>query len=265
MTLIGHALAMSLYLFAAVYGWRPGRAAVRGQGVPWILAVGAGLHTLGLYGMHLETPPVPLQSLPAALSLIGWLVAAAYLVALFFARLGGIGAWIGLVAAGFTLLAELGLQGGLYASGAGKGSPLWSHAHVLLSTAGFSMLALASLAGLAYLAKRRALKRKVSGPRGPELPSLESLDRAEHVTLTFGFVLLTLGVITGFVWGLGSDRSPWTGHALFLLASWFIYLVPVGLRLIQRQHGPRPARGVVLSFVVLAFSYIGIRVLGSIA
>ena len=75
MTLAGHALAVALYLFAAVYGWRPGRVDARGRGVPWILAAGAALHTLGLFGMHLETPPVPLQSVPAAVSLIGWLVA----------------------------------------------------------------------------------------------------------------------------------------------------------------------------------------------
>ncbi len=213
--------------------------------------------------MHLAVPPVPLESVPAAFSLIGWCAAVGYLLALPFARLGGIGAWIGLVAAAFTLLAEIGLQ--LGGAGDTPRGGLWSHAHVLLSTGGFAVLTLSSLAGLGYLAKERALKRKSGAPRGPELPPLESLDRVEHLTLSLGFVLLTLGVVTGFVWGLDRQASPWTGHALFLLASWAVYLVPVGLRLVRHQHGPAPARGVVVCFAVLAFSYIGVRVLGAIA
>jgi ABC-type uncharacterized transport system permease subunit len=267
MTLIGHALAAALYLFAAVLGWRPARGVVRGRGIGWILGAGAALHTLGLYGMHLEQPPVPLESVPAALSLIGWLVSLAYLGALTAARVQSAGAWVALVAALFTLVAELGLQIGGAPSHPPAGSPLWSHAHVLLSTAGFSLLALASLAGLGYLAQERRLKRKARVPRGlgPELPSLESLDRAQHLSLMLGFVLLTLGVITGFAWGLGRSDGAWSVHALFLLISWLGYLFPVALRLVRHQHGPRPALGAVFAFALLAFSYLGVRMLGSVA
>ncbi len=48
MTLIGHALAAALYLFAALIGWRPARGVARGRGVASVLAVGAALHALGL-------------------------------------------------------------------------------------------------------------------------------------------------------------------------------------------------------------------------
>ena len=41
-----------------------------------------------------------------------------------------------------------------------------------------------------------------------------------------------------------------------------VYLVPVSLRVVQRQHGPRPARSVVLGFAVLTFCYVGVRLLG---
>jgi ABC-type uncharacterized transport system permease subunit len=266
MTLAGHALAASLYLLGALLGWRPARGVERGRGVRWSLMGGAALHTLGLYGMHLEQPPVPLESVPAALSLIGWLISLAYLGSLSVARVQSAGAWVALLAALFTLGAELGLQLGAAPARPAAGSSLWSHAHVLLSTAGFSLLALASLAGVGYLAQERLLKRKPRTPRGvgPELPSLESLDRVEHIALSLGFVLLTLGVVTGFAWGLGRGESPWSVHALFLLLAWLGYLFPVSLRLVRHQHGPRPALGVVFGFALLAFSYLGIRVLGSV-
>jgi ABC-type uncharacterized transport system permease subunit len=267
MNLLGHALAAALYLFGAVLGWRPARGIERERAVRWSLSLGAAVHALGLYGFHRVEPPIPLESVPAALSLIGWLVCLAYLGALAFARVQSGGAWVALVAALFTLTALLGLELVAAPDVAPAGSALWSHAHVLLSTAGFSLLALASLAGVGYLAQERLLKRKPRAPRriGPDLPSLESLDRVEHLALSLGFVLLTLGVVTGFVWGIGRGQSPWTVHALFLLLAWLGYLFPIGLRLVRHQHGPRPALGVVFGFALLAFSYLGIRVLGSVA
>jgi ABC-type uncharacterized transport system permease subunit len=267
MTLIGHALAAALYLSAAVLGWRPLRGLHPGRGVRWLLAAGAALHALGLYGMHRQDPPVPLESVPAALSMIGWLLSLAYLGALGVARVQSAGAWVALLAALFTLSSEIGLQHGVGPAAEPRDPPLWSHAHVLLSTAGFALLALASLSGAGYLAQERRLKRKSRAPRGvgPELPSLESLDRAQHLTLILGFALLTLGVITGFAWGLARQESLWSVHALFLLLAWLGYLFPVALRLVRRQHGPRPALGAVFGFALLAFSYLGVRMLGSLA
>jgi ABC-type uncharacterized transport system permease subunit len=173
----------------------------------------------------------------------------------------GVGTWVAGAAALFTSAAAVGLMGveklppvDVAAGGA------WSHAHVLLSTLGFSLLALTSLAGLAYLTKKRALKRNEAARFG--LPSLESLDRMEHVTLSLGFSLLSLGMATGFLWSMNRGASPWTQHSQWLVVAWAIYLLPVGMRVINRQHGDRPARIVTFGFAFLAFSYLGIRLLG---
>lgn len=285
MTLLGFALAAALYLLSAAAGFRT-RAIGRGGVVvvgddgadpdgaqasaaasprPIALLMGAGVlvHGLGLWGLHVEEPPIPLESFPAALSVIGLLVAFGFLVSMAAARVGTAGGWVALVAALFTLSAEVGLQLSVSAERA-TGGTLWSHAHVLLSAGGFSLLSLASLSGLGYLAKERSLRHPGEG-RAIVLPSLESLDRAGSVTLSAGFALLTLGVITGFAWGIAAGATPWTGHAVLLLISWFVYLIPVGLRLVGREHGALPARGVVMSFALLLVSYIGVRVFGTVA
>ncbi len=216
-----------------------------------------------MLALHLQTPPVPLESFPAALAMVGWLIAAGFLGSLAFVRVRSTGPWVALLAAFFTLLADAGLWLSMGTAPADPGSSAWSHAHVLLSTAGFAVLALASLAGLGYLAKERELKRKTRSRVA--LPSLESLDRAEHATLAVGFALLTLGVISGFFWGVVRGASPWSVHSLLLMLAWLVYLIPVGVRVVQREHGSRPARSVVLGFAFLAFSYIGIRLLGAAA
>ncbi len=258
---VAHGLAALLYLLAAALGARALRRGRAASGVAGWIAAAAAVHAWGFVWLHGQEPPVPLSSFPAALSLIGWLLAVSFLLSLGVARVRDVGAWVAGLAGGLTVLAALGLATGPAAVSPGSGAGAWSHAHVLLSTLGFSLLALASLAGLAYLAKERALKG--NSPARFALPSLESLDRLVHLTLTFGFPLLTLGVVTGFVWGASHDFSPWSGHALWLLVAWAVYLVPIGMLVLGRQHGDRPARGAVLGFALLAFSYIGIRLIGA--
>jgi ABC-type uncharacterized transport system permease subunit len=257
MTLIAHGFAGALYLFAAFLGWNGRKAG----GIRFVVAFAALLQAVGFYGLHLQSPPVPLSSFPAALSLIGWGVALAWLVAPRWLGLRSSGPWVATIAAGFTIPAVLGLQLSAPHVDAAQGAGLWSHTHVLLGTAGFSLLALASLAGLGYLAKERGLKRRRPWHSG--LPALESLDHAEHVTLALGFALLTLGVATGFAWSVSQALDPWNRHTAFLLAAWGVYLLPVGARVLRQQRGAWPARGVVLGFLFLVCSYIGINLIGA--
>lgn len=259
MTGIAGPVAALLYLASALLASRRNAPGQRFHLSGWLLGAGALVQMVGFYGLHLEVPAVPLESFPAALSLIAWLIVASYLLSLGVARFRGMAAWVATAAFLVTLASDLGLRmrqpmAGAVEAGAG------SHAHVLLSAAGFSLLALASLAGVAYLMQERALKQHHRGRLS--FPSLESLDRVEHVTLSLGFPLLTLGVVTGFVWSAERGLALWTWHAVFLLGAWIVYLVPVSLCVIRREHGRAPARSVVVSFGLLAFSWIGVRLLG---
>lgn len=254
-----HALAAALYLAGALRGALSLRRGHALRGVAWWIALAAGVHAWGFVSLHTQDPPMPLSSFPAALSLIAWLLAVSFLLSLRVARVRAVGAWVAGLAGGLTALAALTLDAARPVAAAGPASSVWSHAHVLLSTLGFSLLALASMAGLAYLAKERALKSH--RPARFALPSLESLDRLVHFGLSTGYPLLTLGVVTGYVWGVGHGSSPWSGHALWLLFAWAVYLVPISMLVLRRQHGDRPARGAVLGFALLAFSYIGIRLI----
>jgi ABC-type uncharacterized transport system permease subunit len=259
MTGLSHALASAVYALAALLGLRALWAGAQPPAlVAWLIGAGVAVHGAAFVALHGAQPPVPLESFPAALSLIGLLVSVAYLVSLSLSRVRGVGLWVAGVAALFTALACLGLE--LRAGTAAERGGPWSHTHVLFSACGFSLLALTSLAGAAYLVKQGELKRKRDVRFA--LPSLESLDRMEHWTLSMGFALLTLGMASGFAWGSARGASPWTHHSAWLVAAWVVYLLPVGQRLLSHQHGERPARLVVGGFAFLSFSYLGIRLLG---
>jgi len=256
-----HLLAAAAYGLAAWFGFRAERGAKSEARVSALLLAGAVVHAAGLVALHVDTPPVPLESFPAALSMIGCLVAVSHLLSLRIASVREVGAWVGVATASLTLFSLVGLALREPSEAGGSGGA-WPHAHVLLATLGFSLLALASLAGLGYITKERALKRKTHSRF--ILPSLESLDRAGQLTLSLGFPLLTLAVASGFAWAVYAGVSPWTGHTVWLFMAWGVYLVPVTLR-VRRQQGEKPARSVVIGFLFLAFSYLGVRILGGAA
>ena len=260
MTPLLHDLAALFYLGAAGMGWGGSRREALGRAVPWLLAVGVVLQAAGFVAFHRMSPPVPLESSASVLSLIAWVTVFAYLLSLRVARIQSVGLWVAAIGFVLTVSASLELRFSEASAASGADGGPWPHAHVLLSSAGFSLLALASLVGVTYLAKERWLKSKRAP--GLRLPSLESLDRAGHLTLGLGFPLLTLGVITGMLWGLRQEGSVWTGHALFSVAAWLIYFVPVTLRVFRRQRGAGAARSVLFGFLFLAFSYVGVRLWG---
>jgi ABC-type uncharacterized transport system permease subunit len=256
MTLWFHDLSALLYLVAAILGWTGLR---RGTTVSWLLGAGVVLQAIGFVGFHTLVPPISLESSAGGLSLMGWLAASAYLLSLGFARTQAVSGWVAAAAFFFTAGATLEIRflGPTPVEVGGTGA--WPHAHVLLAAAGFSALAVASVAGLGYLLKERALKSKRG--RGIELPSLESLDRLGYLGLAIGFPLLTLGVVTGFGWVQAQGSSLWTRHATLSIIAWIVYFVPVASRLVQGRRGRGTARSLVLGFLVLALSYLGSQVL----
>jgi ABC-type uncharacterized transport system permease subunit len=257
MTLVAHLSAAGLYALAAASGTAPARLR---RSLPLLLGAGAAVHILGFLGLHLQEPPVPLVSTAAALSLIGWLAATSYLISLGLARTVAVGLWVGLGAAVLTLAAALGLYLAPPPASPAPPAGAWPHAHVLFASAGFALLGLSAISGAAYITKERALKSKRPGRL--ELPSLESLDRLELGGLALGFPLLTLGVLSGYAWVYTHGGNSWSPHALFLLVGWLVFLVPVTLRVLRREHGRRVSRAVLLGFATLAACYLGVRLIG---
>ncbi len=261
----GLQLTAALYLAAGIAAWlgvllraeRTARAAVT------LLAAGALVHTGTFVAFHLEKPPPPLTDLPAAVSLMAWasvVFLLAWLVVLRHARLASL---VGLVApAAFvgTFFAALVMPRAPVTSLESVSSS-WPHFHVLLASPGLSLLGVACLAGLAFLAVDRALKhhRRVR----PSWPSLEALDRVNRVALALGFLLLTLGVATGMLWVESEYGRPWTGtpHEIGSALAWAIYAVLVTIRFGSRQRGRRAAVAAIAGFAFLFFAVIGVSIL----
>ncbi len=68
--------------------------------------------------------------------------------------------------------------------------------HIILVLLGYAALVLTALAAVFYLIQERQLKRKKSMALLERLPPLGTLDNLISKSLGFGFVLLTVGVVT---------------------------------------------------------------------
>lgn len=254
-----HQLAAGLYLAAAVAAAlglvlpapRMARAAVV------VLAAGALAHGLGFLQLHTRGDAPPLTALPAAVSLTAWLGTLFFLGVQLRGRLAGLAVLVAPAAFLGTFFESLWIPA---APAAESASPLWSHLHILLASAGFALLGVAGFAGCLYLARHRSIKSKRPGALRLPLPSLEALDRVNVLALSVGFLLLTLGVLTGVLWVNADQGRLWPGspHANASAAAWALYALVLGARFGARQGARQSALSSAAGFAVLLLAVVGV-------
>lgn len=261
-----HAATAALYLAAAV-------AATLGLALRWprlargavaLLAAGALVHGLAFFELHRRPQPPDLTQLPAAVSLMAWLGTLFSLAIVWRGRLAALVALVAPAAFLGTSFAALALGGTQAAPGP---SPAWSHVHVLLASAGLALLGVAGGAGVLFVLQHRRLKARRTSPSGTgrmALPSLEALDRVNAVALSLGFLLLTLGLVSGVLWVQAAEGRLWPGslHAWATLLAWAIYAALVAARFGLRQGARDSALCAVAGFAVLLVAVVGVGVLG---
>ncbi|MEB2345867.1 MAG: cytochrome c biogenesis protein CcsA [Deltaproteobacteria bacterium] len=261
MAVLLHQLAAVLYLVAtlgtalglALPDARLARLAV------WVLAIGALVHLVGFVGLHWLDPPPALTTLAAAVSWMAWLGVVFALVLLRRGRLESLAGLTAPFAFAATLYAAAGLPGVTPASPPGAGG--WPHLHVILASAGLSLLGVAGVAGVLFLVGNRQLKAKRGGSLLRSLPSLEALDRVNVVALALGFPLLTLGVVAGMIWTHALTGHTWDGsaHALWTAIGWAVYLGLVLARFAMGWRGREAAVAATAGFAFLFFAVIGVE------
>lgn len=119
----------------------------------------------------------------------------------------------------------------------------WLVAHIVLVLLGYATLFLTALASVLYLAQERALKRKKPTILLDRLPPLGTLDNLISWTLGFGFVLITVGVVTGATWASIDSRGTSLRDPRLTAAmlTWIFCLVMVLMRITAGWRGRKAA------------------------
>ena len=104
-------------------------------------------------------------------------------------------------------------------------------------------------------------KEKTSENR---LGLLESIDNLSYRTISFGFPLLTMGIIAGAVWANEAWGSYWSWDPkeTWAVITWLVFASYLHARITKSWQGEKPARIASVGFVVVGICYLGVNFLG---
>ena len=92
----------------------------------------------------------------------------------------------------------------------------------------------------------------------------EQLDSLSYRAITAGFLLLTMGLISGAVWANEAWGSwwSWDPKETWALICWLVYAAYLHTRLTRGWQGKKPALLAIAGFFVIIVCYIGVNLLG---
>nr|WP_320115175.1 c-type cytochrome biogenesis protein CcsB [uncultured Desulfuromonas sp.] len=256
LTLVAYAVATALYVFSAVANKkgmdRWGRLTLMGA---------FALHTVTLIARYVEIGYTPVTNLHESLSFFAWALAGTFLVVDWRLRM------VVLAATTCTLVLVMMLLGSLVPMHGQELNPaldsFWLPIHVTLAFLGNAVFTVAFVAAIFYLLQERMLKSKKFSALYYRLPSLETLDMINYRCLTFGFPLMTMGIISGAVWAEAAWGTYWSWDPKesWALITWFLYAALLHGRLTTGWRGRRAAIFAIIGFAFLLFTFLGVNLL----
>jgi len=234
-----------------------------GKAARWILVGGFLVHLSTLVVRYFEAGQTPVANLHEALSFFAWTIVAIYLLFDFRYKLAILGAFV------CPLVVVLMIIGSAVPNQVQPANPLlnswWFPIHVSLAFLGHAVFALAAAAGIIYLLQERGLKSKKITSLYHRLPSLEVLDTINYRCLTFGFPLMTMGIISGAVWAnmAWGGYWRWDPKETWALITWFLYAALLHGRMTIGWRGRRAAIFAIIGFACLLFSLLAVNLLMS--
>jgi len=225
-----------------------------------VAGIGFGFHTLALVSRMIEAGHIPLTTMHEALSFFSWALVLVFLVVELRYRVHILGSFI-LPLAFISLISAAALPKEIKAL-----EPIFRTVwvHVTFSLLGTVAFSVAFVAGVMYLIQEHMLKSKHLNLLYHKLPALDFLDELNGKAISFGFPLLTLGIITGALFAEFARGSflNWNAEQIGALGTWLFYLV---VWLGQKTVGWRAKKAAYLTVVGFAgviFTLVGVIVKG---
>jgi HemX protein len=246
----------------SVFLWRNGFR--RDNRVTYLLLLLAfGLHTAAMFLRGFRLDRCPVNNLYEATIFATWTIVAIYLVFGLWSRLRFLGAFASPVLFAIGVFA---LMPGLDSPrGARPELPsAWTSLHAALMSLSYGAFGLSAVAALMYLTQERNLKFHKLKAIFSLMPPIQRLEAAVGRLLLAGFVLLTLGLLSGVV-DLTRINNPsnYRGDPkiVWSMLVWLLYLGLVIMRWRFAPGGRRFALSAIGSFVFVLLTFWGTNLL----
>jgi len=138
----------------------------------------------------------------------------------------------------------------------------WLITHVITCFLGYAAFAISFSLSIMYLLKGIDNKVK-SNSLTKHIPKQGILDDLNYQMVVIGFLMLTLGIITGSVWAHSAWGSYWSWDPkeTWSLITWFIYAAVLHSRMVRGWRGKRISILCLIGFGCVLFTYFGVNYL----
>ena len=141
----------------------------------------------------------------------------------------------------------------------------WYWIHLMTAFGGALAFAVACATGAMYLQANRRLRSK-SLPGGPALGSLERLERITFTSVTLGFALLTIGLVTGLIRVLKTDGQTRLGEhwyaspkVMLAFSVWVVYAIVLHAPINPSFRGRKVAMLSIFGFALMIVTLIAVN------
>jgi cytochrome c-type biogenesis protein CcsB len=216
---------------------------------------------MALLTRYIEAGHTPVTNLYESLSFFSWMIIGVLLITSLKYQIKVLGAFLSPVALIFMLFALALPKEVLPLAPVLKS--FWHPFHVTFGFLGNAIFALAFCSGIMYLIQEHQLKSKKIGAIGKRLPPLKVLDDLNYQSLSFGFPLLTLSIITGAIWAeyAWGRYWNWDPKETWSLITWFFYAAMLHQRLTVGWRGRKAALMAIIGFLAVLFTFLGVNLL----
>ena len=141
----------------------------------------------------------------------------------------------------------------------------WLISHVITCFFAYAAFGLSFGLSLMYLLKRLD-KTERSNIFLKLLPGPRILDELNYQMVVVGFLMLTLGIITGSVWAHSAWGTYWSWDPkeTWSLITWLIYAAVLHSRMVRGWTGKRIAIFCFVGFFCVLFTYFGVNYLAGL-
>ena len=256
--------AFMLYLLMMVMG-----KDIFGRLASWVTGLGFLAHTAAIVLRWVESYRLgighaPLSNMYESLVFFAWTVILLYLIIEWRTKNRTLGAFVAPLA--FLAMA--------YASFSTDNAikPLvpalksnWLISHVITCFFGYAAFGLSFGLSIMYLLKRLDSRDKHNMFLNL-IPGKGILEDLNYQMVVIGFLMLTLGIITGSVWAHSAWGSYWTWDPkeTWSLITWLIYAAVIHSRLVRGWQGKKIAILCLIGFTCVLFTYFGVNYLAGL-
>jgi len=219
-----------------------------------LIVAGVTIQTLYLGIRWVEAGRAPFSNMFESLVLFAWTVAVVYLLLRIRTKLP----WLAAAAAALSALALA--HASTFESAIRPLMPAlqsnWLSFHVMTCFLGYGAFAISAVAAAGYL----IVTRKASVT---QVETRQTLETIVTQTISFGFLFLTLGILTGAVWANSAWGTYWSWDPkeTWSLITWFIYAAFLHFNFMRGWRGRRAAWISIIGFISVLFTYYGVNFL----